>query len=227
MTAAELTASLRRIGQVQPHLPGTTAVLLAVVALGALLPGIWLVAQHVTTMAHEGAHATLASSFGHRVDGITVNRKAFGKTRFSGNIGGFDRFFITFIGYLGPSAFGVAAAELINAGYIVAVLWIGLAGLLGVLLSLRRSFGMLTVTVAFVLLFLVAGFTRVGVQVVTAYLVAWFLLASGVRMIRVDGVRADDAQQLVKTTRIPALIWSGAWQLGAVAALVFGATLLV
>jgi Peptidase M50B-like len=227
MTASALAASLARIGQTQPHLPGPVVVALAIVAIGAVAPGVWLVTQHVTTMAHEAAHATLASSFGNKIDGITFTPKAFGATSHHGPSGALGRNTITFIGYLGPSAFGVLAAELIKAGYSVAVLWIGLVGLLGVLVSVRKSFGLVTVSVAFILLFLVAGFASVGVQVVAAYLIAWFMLASGVRMIRTDGADATDAKKLLSATKIPAGFWSAVWLIGSLVALVFGGILLV
>ncbi|MGH3304093.1 MAG: M50 family metallopeptidase [Streptosporangiaceae bacterium] len=227
MTASALAASLARIGQVQPHLSGPTAIVLAIVAIGAVAPGIWLVSQHVTTIAHEAAHATLASSFGHKIDGITLSRKAFGATAHHGPSGALGRNTITFIGYLGPSAFGVLAAELISVGHSVAVLWTGLVALLGILVCMRRSFGILTVSVAFILLFFIAGFARVGVQVVTAYLIAWFMLASGVRMIRADGAGAGDAKKLLSTTKVPASVWSAVWLVGSVVALGFGAVLLV
>ncbi|MGB6456903.1 MAG: M50 family metallopeptidase [Streptosporangiaceae bacterium] len=227
MTASALAASLARIGHVQPHLSGPVAVVLATVAIGALAPGIWLLTQHVTTIAHEAAHATVASSFGHKIDGVTFNFRAFGATAHHGPSGALGRNTITFIGYLGPSAFGILAAELISVGHSVAVLWIGLVVLLGILVSLRRSFGIVTVSVAFILLFLVAGFADVGVQVVLAYLIAWFMLASGVRMIRADGADAGDARKLVSTTKIPARFWSAVWLAGSLVALIFGATLLV
>lgn len=227
MTASALAASLARIGQVQPHLSGPAAIVLAIVAIGATAPGIWLVTQHLTTMAHEGAHATLASSFGHKIDGITFARNAFGATTHHGPSGAFGRNAITFIGYLGPSAYGLLAAALIHAGHSVAVLWIGLVALLGILLSLRRSFGVVTVSVAFVLLLLIAGFASVTLQVVAAYLVAWFMLTSGVQMIRIHGSSAVDARKLLESTRVPARLWSGLWLAGSVLALVFGAILLV
>jgi len=227
MTAAELAASLKRIGHVQPHLSSATAVLLAIVALGAVAPGIWAVTRHLTVMAHEGAHAVLASSFGYPINGITFDSEARGATDVGGNVDALDDRLIAFVGYLGPSAFGIAAAELIHSGHSVAVLWMGLAGLLVILLCLRKSFGILTVTVAFILLFFVAGFARVGVQVVTAYLLAWFLLASGVRIIRIRGAGADDAQRLSNSTWLPATFWSDIWELGALVALVYGAVLLV
>ncbi|HUB41828.1 MAG TPA: M50 family metallopeptidase [Streptosporangiaceae bacterium] len=222
MTASALAASLQRIGQVQAHLSGPWSVSLAILAIGAaFLRWLWPVTQHITTMAHEGAHATMGSAVGRQVKGITFQANGFGAT----NVPGKD-FLGTLstgiAGYLGPSAFGVVAAEMIKAGYIVAVLWIGLAGLLAIMTVLRRSFGIISVAVAFVLLFAVAGFGSVRVQVLTAYGLAWFLLISGVQMIRIDGKGADDAKKLQGLTRIPGRFWSGFWLAGSVIALVFG-----
>jgi hypothetical protein len=224
---SSLVASLDRIGQVQPHLAGPVAIVLAILAIGALAPGVWLISQHATTIAHEAAHATLASSFGQKIDGITVNRFAFGATSHHGPSGYLGLNAITFIGYLGPSAFGILAAELISIGHSVAVLWVTFVVLLAVLMSVRRSFGIVSVTVALILLILIAGLASVTLQVVTAYLVAWFMLVSGVRMIRVDGKDAADARKLRSTTRIPAGFWSSVWLGCSVIALVFGATLLL
>jgi len=225
--ASSLVTSLDRIGQVQPHLAGLAAIVLAVLALGALAPSIWLVTQHATTIAHEAAHATLASAFGQKIDGITVNRYAEGATAHHGRSGFLGLNAITFIGYLGPSSFGVLAAELISIGHSVAVLWVSLVVLVGVLMSVRRSFALVSVTVALVLVFLIAGFASVTFQVVTAYLVAWFLLVSGIQVIRAHGAGAVDALKLRSTTKIPAGFWSSVWLVCSVIALVFGAILLV
>jgi hypothetical protein len=152
---------------------------------------------------------------------MTFQANGFGATTLAGK-GVLGNLSTGIVGYLGPSAFGVGAAEMIRAGYIVAVLWIGLAGLLAIITVLRKSFGILSVAVAFVLLFGVAGFATVGMQVVTAYALAWFLLISGVQMIRIHGKRADDAKELQNLTRIPRAFWSGLWLAGSVVALVFG-----
>lgn len=225
--ASSLVTSLDRIGQVQPHLAGIVAIVLAILAIGALAPGIWAVSQHATTIAHEAAHATLASAFGQKIDGITVNRFAAGATVHHGPSGFLGLNAITFIGYLGPSAFGVLAAELIRIGHSVALLWLSLVVLVGVLMSVRRSFALVSVTVALVLVFLVAGFASVTLQVVTAYLVAWFMLVSGIQVIRAHGADAVDAVKLRGTTKIPAGFWSSVWLACSVLALVFGGILLV
>jgi hypothetical protein len=226
MTAASLGAALARIGQVQPRLPGPSAALLAIVAIAAMLPGVWLVTRHITLIAHEGAHATMGSALGRTVNGISLQRNADGTTAVSGG-GRPGSAVIAAAGYLGPSAFGVGAAELIRTGHIVAVLWAAMVALLAVMFVLRRGFGVLTVIVAFVFLLLLAGVGSVSVQVLTAYALTWFLLASGVRIVVVRGSQAVDARILRDITKIPRSFWYGFWLLSTAAALVYGATLLV
>jgi hypothetical protein len=229
MTASALAASLQRIGQVQAHLSAPVSVLLALVAAAAaFVPWVWPLTRHITVMAHEAAHATMASAVGRKVQGIEFKLDARGATHHSGSAGGTaGSFAITFVGYLGPSAFGVGAAELIRLGHIVAVLWIALAALIAILVTMRRSFGIVSVLLALVAIFLVAGFATVEVQVVTAYVVTWFLLVSSVQIIRIRGKNAGDAGKLQGMTRIPAGFWSKTWLAGALAALVFGGIQLV
>jgi hypothetical protein len=227
MTASALAASLERIGHVQAHLPAAASVLMAVIAIGAtLVRWLWSVTQHVTTMAHEAAHAAVGSALGRQVRGITFKTNGFGATDVPGT-SAVGTFTTAVAGYLGPSLFGVGAAALIRAGYIVAVLWLGVIGLLAIMAVLRKSFGVVSVVLAFVLLFGVAGFASVGVQVLTAYAVTWFLLVSGVKMVRIDGKANGDAKKLRTITKVPHGFWWWLWQLGAGTALVFGATLLV
>jgi hypothetical protein len=226
MTPASLAAALDRIGQVQPRLSGVTAVLLAIVAIAAMLPGVWLVTRHITVIAHEGAHATMGSALGRSVHGISLRRNADGATAVSGG-GRTGSAVIAAVGYFGPSAFGVGAAELIRTGHIVAVLWAAIVALLAVMFVLRRSFGVLTVVVAFLFLLLLAGAGSVRVEVLTAYALTWFLLVSGVRIVLIRGSQAVDAGILRDITRIPQSFWYGFWLLGTATALVYGATLLV
>lgn len=222
-----LGAELARIGQVQARLPGPVAVLIGVVALGAaLLPDIWMITKHVNTIAHEGAHATMGSAMGRRVLGVTMRRDGNGQTAVqSGEKAGSVTLLV--IGYLGPSFFGLAAAKLIQLGHIVAVLWLAMALLLCMLVVIRRSFGVLTVIGTGVVLFVVAGYASVGAQVIAAYLIAWFLLVSAVRMIRDHGVQAADATELRRLTRVPQGFWSSLWLIGSLAALGLGAVLLI
>jgi hypothetical protein len=227
MTGSSLVASLDRIGQVQSHLSAPIVVLLGLVAVGAVLPGVWLVTHHLTVIAHEAAHASFGSAIGGTVAGIRLLHTAEGATAVSGT-GALGNFFTFLVGYLGPSFFGVGAASLIRMGHIVAVLWVALGGLLSVMFVLRRSFGIVTVVVSFLLLFSLAGFAAVGVQILTAYGIAWFLLVSGLRrMLELRGKESGDADALRKMTKIPHRVWHGFWLAGTVAGLLLGAILLL
>jgi len=219
-----LGTELARIGQLQAHLPDPVVVVLGVVALGAaLLEDIWRVLRHLVTLVHEGTHATVHSAIGHRVVGVTVKRDGTGATAFAGG----PSFVSLLLGYMGPSLFGLLAAALIRSGHIVAVLWLAMALLLCMLIVVRTAFGYLLVVGFGVLIFVVAAYTSIGAQVVAAYVIAWFLLMSGIRVIREHGRNADDASQLRNLTRVPSGFWSFFWFVASLAALGFGATLLV
>jgi Peptidase M50B-like len=227
MTGTSLGAELARIGQLQARLPGSVAVALGIVALGAAtLPDIWRVTQHVNTLVHEGAHATMGSALGQRVGGVTIKRDGTGETAMQGG-GRSGSIMVGLIGYLGPSGFGLAAAQLIQLGHIVAVLWLAMALLLCMLVVVRQPFGLVTVLCAGALLFVVAAYTSLGAQIMAGYLIAWFLLLSGIRVIWQHGTRARDATILREITHVPQGFWSILWLLGSLAALGYGATLLV
>ncbi len=222
-----LDTELARIGQLQAPLAGPVAVVIGIVALGAAaLPDIWLLTRHVNTIAHEGAHATVASAVGRKVLGVNINPDGSGATASKGadNTGAV----LTGVaGYLGPSGFGLLAAKLIQIGHSVAVLWLGIVLLLCMLVVIRKFFGAFTVLVSGALLFVVAIGASLGAQVLAAYAIAWFLLLSGLVVVRRHGANAGDAHILRGQTRLPRGFWSLLWHLGALAALVYGAVLLV
>jgi len=223
-----LATELALIGQLQARLPGPVVLLVALVSLGAaVLPDVWLVSRHVTVMAHEGAHATMGSALGRRVNGVRIRRNAEGATDLSSG-GPAGSIAVGVVGYFGPSVFGIGAAELISARHIIAVLWAALAALVLLMIPLRRSFGVVTVVLAAVLLFTFVAVTAVGGQVLVAYGIAWFLLLSGVRRnASIIGQMAADAAILRGLTRIPHTFWPWVWLLGSLAAVGYGATLLI
>jgi hypothetical protein len=109
-------------------LPAAAAALVGVAALViVMIPFLWPVAANVSAMAHEGAHALMASVMGFALDGITLERDGTGATfywyrRTSSSPA---RLTLTgFVGYLGPSVFGLWAARLIETGHVTTVLWI-------------------------------------------------------------------------------------------------------
>jgi Peptidase M50B-like len=218
---------LGRISQVQPHLPAAAAVLIGVLALAAAaVPGVWQLTTHVNTMAHEGAHATMASAVGRKVTYVRLAMNGSGRTRESGGPKG-GTFLIGLAGYLGPSAFGLTGAKLIQVGHSVAVLWLAIA-LLGCLLSVTRgAFGILAILATGFCLYLVAVYTPLGTQVAAAYGVTWFLLLSGVRAVAEYDAKEGDAANLRSLTLVPNRFWLFLWLAGSVTALGFGAVLLV
>jgi peptidase M50B-like protein len=221
------STELARIGQVQAHLPGAVAAVVGVVALGAaVLPDIWFLTRYFHAIVHEAAHATVASAVGRKVHHVNIKPNGDGLTDSSGA----DKtgFVLTGVaGYLGPSGFGLLAAKLIQIGHSVAVLWLAIVLLLCLLVVTRKFFGVFTVLVCGALLLLVAAGTSLGAQIVVAYAVAWFLLLSGLVVVRRHGTNAGDADILRGQTRVPKGVWSLLWHLGALAALVYGALLLV
>jgi len=227
MFLAGLKASLDQIVQVQAHLSASLAVVMAVVGIGAAwVPGVWHVLWPVSTMAHEGAHAVVGSAMGRKITGMEIKLDG-GATAHEGEAGTLFRLPVTLAGYLGPSAFGIGAAELIRHGHIVAVLWIGLLCVLMVLYLARKSFGVVLVIAAAVALLLVLGAGSLGTQVLTAYAVTWFLLGSGLRVLGIRRADSVDAGKLKEMTGLPPGFWLPIWLAGVVAALLFGATLLI
>jgi hypothetical protein len=218
---------LSRIGETQAPLPAAAAVMVGLFALSAVVvQEFWLLARHVNTIAHEGAHAIAGSAVGQRIRGVTLRPNADGTTAVSGGkVAG--NVTVGVIGYLGPSAFGLGAAKLIEARHSVAVLWLTLVLLVVLLAFLRQVFSFLPVLIIGGLIYIVARYASVGAETVTAYAVAWFLLLSGVRVVLDHGVGAADAGSLAKITHTRPGCWVWLWLVGSLLALAFGAILML
>jgi hypothetical protein len=214
----------------QAPLSGTTAAVVGLAALAAVVTNMgWQVVRHGTVMAHEGAHAVASALLGLQVDYIKLNFDPIksGGTQPKRQGGWLVSVIAYFVGYVGPSAFGLGAAKLIQHGYIVAVLWVALF-LLGILfLLLRLSFGLLTVSLTGGLVYLICRYTPVSAQIVAAYAIAWLLLLTGVRGILVRGTRSQDGVNLSQLTLIPRLIWFLLWLAATLAAVAVGGSWLV
>jgi hypothetical protein len=195
------------------------------VAVIVMVPLVSAPAQHLWRMTHEGAHALLALILGLTVTEIVLDRHANGRTSIVGE--GLRVVLVVLIGYLGPSLFGVGAARLIALGYPVAVLWLLVVLLVGVLFLLRRSFGLLSVPLAIVLLYLILRYSHGGAETVAAYALTWLLLVAGVRAAAAHSFRSSEAESLSGRTRLPPHLWALVWLLGTLAALVIGGKLLI
>lgn len=217
----------------QVPLSGTEAAVIGVGALIAItLDLTWALLAYGETMAHEGAHGVIGSVFLLRVTDIKLEEGPTGPTRATGETGvksapGARGCLFYFIGYLGPSLFGLGAAKLIEARYIVAVVWVTIF-LLGVLLLwVINLWGQFTVLLIGGLVFAVGHYTPISGQVIAAYAITWLLLLSGVRMAFEHGARAEDARILRDRTAIPRRIWALVWMAGTLGALAVGGRILI
>lgn len=222
MSAPPLDTMLERIGQIQAPLPAATVVLLGLAVLLAVVLPTWLAVRCANTIAHEGAHALVGSGIGGTIQSVTIEPNGNGLTL--STKGGF---LYLFAGYLGPSAFGLGAAKLISIGHIVVVLWLALLLLAILLITVRNVFGVCAVVLTGFVVYLFARYGSVGSQTVVAYVITWFLLLSGFRVVLEYNGRKGDAPNLAKLTRLPTWLWVGIWQLGAAAALLAGSKLLI
>lgn len=211
----------------QVPLSGVAAAVVGLVTFAAVALEVgWQVIRHGTVMAHEGAHAVIGSLLFRDVRGIELNSDATGGTLM--NSGGcLGSIIVSFAGYAGPSLFGLGAARLIQLGHSVAVLWVTLF-LLGVLLfMLDRSHGLLTVLLVGGLVYVVARYAPVAVQIVGAYGITWLLLLSGVRRVLEVGVLSSDGASLSQLTHLPRFFWFLLWLAVTLAAVAAGGKMLV
>lgn len=218
---------LTRIGEMQAPLSAAVSVLIGLLALAAVtLQGVWLILRHVNTIAHEGAHAMTGSALGHRIERVELNPNATGAThRRGGKLAG--NVTASFVGYLGPSLFGLGAAKLIEIGHSVAVLWLTLILLVLLLFVLRKVFSYVPVIATGLVIYLIARYGSVGADAIAAYAITWFLLLSGVRVVLDHNMDAGDAGNLVSMTHIGRAFWFLLWLAGSVAAVAVGGALLV
>ena len=211
----------------QAVLPGSTATVVGLAAFGVVaFNASWLIVRHVAVMAHEGAHALTGLLLFRSVHGIELRSDATGGTDIRPATG-LRSVPIALSGYLGPSAFGLGAAKLIELRFTPAVLYVVLFGLAVLLVGLRWSFGVISVLAAAGVVSGIAWFTPMHVQVISAYSVTWLLLLSGVRRVVEVGLRSDDGTRLRGITGLPHVLWFLFWLAATLAAAAEGARLLV
>jgi hypothetical protein len=127
-----------------------------------------------------------------------------------------------FAGCWGPSAAGLGAAKLIETGRVIAPLWVAIFLLALLLFLVRKSFGIVSVPVALLLLVLVTRNSHSGLEEVASYAMAWLLLLAGVRVAVLRGADASDAAVLSRTTHLPRRVWALLWLAGTLLAVVIG-----
>jgi hypothetical protein len=210
-------------------LPGSEAVLIGLAALAVvIIPFSWPLIEQFYVMGHEGAHALVAFAMGFKIAGVTLDIDSNGETGYvNAPVTGVRRTLTRFVGYLGPSGFGLCAAKLIEAGRVVTVLWLAIFMLVLLLFLIRKSFGMFSVPAAIALLVFVLRHAHDGLEEIIMYGMTWLLLLSGVRVAVAHGAGAGDAQNLKAVTGVPAQIWALLWVAGTLIAVAAGGKWLV
>jgi len=219
---------------VQPMPPIETIAAAALLALaGILVPGVWPRTRHLLTIAHEGGHALMALLTGRRLAGIRLHSDTSGLSVSVGRTTGVGMVATLAVGYLTPSALGLAAAATLASGRVTAMLWGTLLLLAGVLLQIRNFFGFGLLLVTGGLVLAVSYWAPAEIQTLVAYLLAWFLLLGGIRPVlelartrRATRIGTSDADQLARLTGLPAGVWVVLFLAGAVVLAGLGVRLL-
>ena len=210
-----LTGIWDRMGSRQP-VPDASFVLAAgVVALVlVLLPATWPRVRLGITVVHEAGHALVAVLVGRRLSAIRLHSDTSGLTVSRGRPRGPGMVAMLAAGYLAPALLGLLAAFLLADGRGVALLWLLVVLLAGLLVWVRNGYGLLVVVLGGAALFGLTWWGSDQAQAVSAYLVAWLLLLAAPRPLLellTSGRgrrRTSDPDQLAALTRIPAVVWT-------------------
>lgn len=202
------------LGTQTPPTPATRW-LCALVALTVVaLPGTWRRTRVAVTVAHEGAHAAVAALSGRRLHGVRLHRDSSGLTLSRGRPRGPGMVATAFAGYPGPALLGLAGAYLLSRGHALAVLWLAVLLLAGLLLWVRNAYGLLAVGVFLALVGAVSWWAEPRWQSAASHVGTWFLLLGAVRAAvelgrdrRHERGRTSDADVLARLTHVPAVVW--------------------
>jgi len=227
MSSPSLTVLISRIGETQPNLAASSVVLIGLLVCVVVVPPWYVLVQPFSTMAHEGAHALALWGVGWPVIDVELQSSGGGGTNFPPGVSFSSDLLVTLVGYLGPSACGLIAAKLISMKHSVAVLWLALVLLGLLLLQVGSFFSVLVVIMAGAVVYLSIRYMPVIRETIMAYIIAWFMLLSGVRTILKRGLDSGDGWDLRDLTGLPRLLWFLFWLAGTGWALVIGAKLLI
>jgi hypothetical protein len=194
---------------------------------------LYFITKFVTVVAHEGGHATIGTLLFQRVREITFDRRGGGGTLFEPPPPWPLSILVLAAGYLGPSMFGLLAAEMLAHGLTTFILWGSLGFLLVMLLVVRGPVGWLVVPALIALI----GYVLMKVdgprQMLFVHMWVWFLLISPVERMIVF-LRASthlspdsDTRKLQHATLVPSVLWAVLLLAGTGTALVLGAGMLL
>jgi Peptidase M50B-like len=214
-------------GMPAPLSGGVAALIGAAAFVVVMVPFLAPLARHFNVMAHEGAHALAAVLLGLTLESVILKREE-GSTNFKAVEGALLRWaLVGLIGYLGPSAFGLVAAKLIETGRVITVLWLAIVLLVLLFFFVARSLGMITLPIAIALLILITRYSHAWLEELVVYGMTWLLLLDGLRVAIAHGIGAADAVMLSRRTHIPRRFFSLLWIAGALLAVVIGGKWLV
>ncbi|QNG38675.1 M50 family metallopeptidase [Geodermatophilaceae bacterium NBWT11] len=219
-----------RVSATSPPLPGWVLAAAALLALALVLQrDLWRLSRNAVTIAHEGAHGVAALLTGRRLAGIRLHSDTSGVTVSAGRPTGPGMVVTAFAGYVGAGLLGLGAAALLGAGHAIGALWLLLVLLALLLLQIRNLYGLWSVLVTGALVFAATWWLPVTWQSAFAHVVVWFLLLAAPRTVwelqakrRRRPTPDSDADQLARLTRVPGLVWVGAFLVVDLGALALG-----
>ncbi len=194
---------------------------------------LYVVTRFVSVIPHEGGHATVGKLLFQRIKQIRFQPDGGGVTEFDPPIPWLFDILLTAAGYLGPSMFGLLAAEMLVRGWTDMVLWGSLLFLLAMLLAVRGIVGWITVPGLMVVIGYIAVKVDPPLQLLYTHMWVWFLLIAPVEemliFLEAKGYNRDktDVAVLRRLTLLPRELWTLILLAGTIAALVYGARLLL
>jgi hypothetical protein len=194
---------------------------------------LYYITKFLAVIPHEGGHALVAKLFFQKLDSIRFGRDGGGATKFAGDLPWLFDIFITLAGYLGPSLFGLLAAELLIRGGTSMVLWGSLVFLIVMLIAVRGLVGWIAVPGLMVMIGYVLMKVSPPHQLLITYVWVWFLLIAPVEQMfaflrhKHYNSASSDSGQLERLTRFPSALWGLVFLAGTIAALAYGGSLLL
>jgi hypothetical protein len=178
-----------------------------------LLPATWPRVRLGITVVHEAGHALVAVLVGRRLSGIRLHSDTSGLTVSRGRPRGPGMVAMLAAGYLAPALLGLLAAFLLADGRGVALLWVLVVLLAGLLVWVRNGYGLLVVLLGGAAVFALTWWGSTQAQSIAAYLVAWLLLLAAPRpllelLTSRRRSRTSDPDQLATLTHVPAVLWT-------------------
>ncbi len=169
---------------IAPSGPPSYAMAFSALAVALLLVlGLWELAGHASTIAHEGAHVVGMIVLQRGVSHVRIDYdEKQGHNGETAPTPGTTVFSVlaTAVGYWGPPLFGLLGAALLVHGTATGTLWVYLLLLAGLILFVRNLFGILVVASVGAVFYLTVTYGSAQAQLLVACTWVWLLLIAGV-----------------------------------------------